>query len=240
MGVGGRWWVAALLWGAGSLAQAAGFHMVQRVDDLLYGVDPVSLAIRDARHVTGTFVRVKADQPTPILGYVRFAVECGASRRLAVLSSMLYAGRDAADGSPQYRHFSAASTDLDALAYGSVDMLNGTWLVAEYACRATEQPGRAAQIAQSLYESGGPADAEVLACDLRPDGRTGATPGVEVRFSMAEQAVSVNHQWLRSGIVSDDEVIFGSGPAEWRVDRRTRQARLYGDDGRLQYTGACR
>jgi hypothetical protein len=61
---------------------------------------------------------------------------------------------------------------------------------------------------------------------------------VEVRYSAAENAVAVNGQWLSSGFLSGDEVVFGAG-AQWRVNTRERRVRLVRDDGRQLFEGDC-
>ena len=66
--------------GAGSETSSAtgsgkGVQLVQRVDDVLYGVDPISLAILSSRYVSGVMVRVNANQPSPVLGYSHFVAD---------------------------------------------------------------------------------------------------------------------------------------------------------------------
>lgn len=215
-----------------------GFQMVQRIDEVLYGVDPISLTFR-GNFVQGVFVRVNVEQPAPILGYIRFVADCRPPLRMAIVSSSTLTGRANADGSAEYREYRSEKSRLEELEFDPARLLNGTQLVADFACRSTLQPGRARQIARELYERGGPPDQKTLRCTLRPDGSERALPEVPVRFSESQQAVAVNNQWLRSGAVTPEEIIFGNGAAEWRIDRRALQARLFDANDKPVYTGAC-
>lgn len=217
-----------------------GFQMVQRVDDVLYGVDSVSLQILDPRHVRGTFVRVSVEKPTPILGYSRFVADCRAPIRISLVSSSNLNGKTHPDGSPQYVEARAEPRPPEQMQYSSGDLLDGTRMVAEFACRATTQPGAAEKIADELYERGGPPDTVTIACDLLPDGGGRPVIGVEVRYSASAQAVAVNHQWLSSGIVKKNTIQFGSGRDKWTIDLRSMRAQLKRPDGDVRYSGACR
>lgn len=236
--------LAACLWAlavpaAWSQSASRGFLMVQRIDEVLYGVDPLATEVRGRDHVAGLFARVNVQQPSPILGYLRYVVDCRPPLRMAIVSSSTLTGRSGPDGAPEYREYRAEKTGFDELAYEPVHMLNGTQLVAEFACRSSAQPGRAAQIAQELYERGGPPDMQSLRCDLRPDGASQVVRQVEVRYSESAQLVSVNRQWLRTGTVTPREVRFGSGADEWRISRSGGVAQLVSDTGAVLYSGVC-
>ena len=238
------WLVALLL--LGSPAQAAApagpignFQMVQRVDDVLYGVDAVSLEILDERHVRGTFVRVSVEQPSPILGYTRFVADCREPIGITLVSSSNLNGKTHPDGSPQYLELRAAPRPVDQLDYRPGALLDGTRLVAEFACRVSLRPGAAPAIARELYESGGPADTRKLSCTLLPDGGTQPVASVPLRYSQAEQVVAVNGQWLASSTVTPREIQFGSGFDKWTIDRRSLRARLVRPDGSVRYASSC-
>lgn len=232
--------VLALAWGTAA-AQVPGtkdFQMVQRIDDVLVGVDVISLEVIGRRYVAGTYFLVNLRQPSPVAGHASFVVDCQGPLRIATLSSSMPSGslaRDLPLLPPQRR---AGAIDVAQLAFSAVHMLDGTWMVAEFACLTTAQPGRAPQIAKQRLEQGGPPDMQTVYCDLQPDGRADTRRGVEIRFSDSEDAVVVNRQWLSTGYVTDNEVLFG-GAAQWVVDRRARQARLIGVDGKVLFTGAC-
>ena len=217
-----------------------GFQLVQRVDDVLYGVDAVSLEILDERHVRGSFVRVSVERPSPILGYTRFVADCRSPARISIVSSSNLNGKTHPNGSPQYIEARAAALPVASMKYSEGDLMDGTQLVAEFACRTTTQPGAAARIAQELFGRGGPPDQKTLACDLRPDGGNKTVPGVEVRYSESEGAVAVDNQWLASGAVSKRIVQFGGGHDKWVIDRRLLRARLTDPAGNVKFTGACK
>ncbi len=218
-------------------------QIVQRIDDVLVGVDAVSLAIIGRRHVAGSYFLINLHRPSPVVGTAEFVAECpGPSDppdqppRLATLASSL----PSASLQPQAPVLQRRATALDiaSLAFTPVHMLDGSWMVAEFACRSSSQPGRARQIAQALLETGGPPDMRRLWCELQADGSTQTRRNAEVRYSAADDAVAVHTQWLSSGFVSATEVVFGSG-AQWIVDRQAGRARLLGADGTLLFSGAC-
>jgi hypothetical protein len=211
-------------------------QIVQRIDDVLVGVDAVSLAIISRRHVAGSYFLINLRQPSPVAGTAEFVADCQGPLRLATMASSLPSGSIKSETPLLQRR--ATALDIDGLTFNPVHMLDGSWMVAEFACRSTSQPGRARQIAQELLEKGGPPDIRSLWCDLQADGSTQTRRGAEVRFSTADDAVAVQTQWLSSGFVSDTEVVFGSG-AQWIVDRQASRARLLGAGGALLYEGAC-
>lgn len=220
-------------------AAIGNFQMVQRVDDVLYGVDAVSLEILDQRHVRGTFVRVSVAQPSPILGYTRFVADCREPVGLALVSSSNLNGKTHPDGSPQYLEVRAAPLPPDAMDYEPGALLDGTQTVAQFACQVSLRPGAAPTIAQALYEGGGPSDTQTLKCTLLPDGSTQPVVEVPLRYSESAQAVSVNHQWLASSIVTPQQIQFGSGYDKWTIDRNTWQAQLRRPDGSLRFASKC-
>ena len=65
----------------------SGFQLVQRVDEVLFGVDPVSLGLIDNRYVSGTFVRVNVLRPSPVIGYTSFVADCASPQRIAISES---------------------------------------------------------------------------------------------------------------------------------------------------------
>lgn len=217
---------------------AKDFQMVQRIDDVLVGVDTISLEVIGSRHVVGSYFLINLRQPSPLSGRADFVADCQSPLRIATLASTLPSGSLSPDAPvlpPQRR---AGGIDVAQLSFANVHMLDGTWLVAEFACQATSQPGRARLLAKKSLEQGGPPDMRTLYCDLQSDGKREVRKSVEIRFSDSEDAVVVNRQWLSSGYVTDTAVVFGSA-AQWVVDRSGREARLIGPDGKLLFTGAC-
>jgi hypothetical protein len=216
-----------------------GFQMVQHVDDVLYGVDALALDIKENRYVRGTYVRVSVSQPSPILGVARFVADCNEPVRLSIVASSALTGKSNADGTPEYKHFQAEKTAFAELDYFKGHMLDGTRLVAEFACRTSQSPGRAQAIARELYESGGPADMKTVRCDMRQERGKEVVRGVPIRFSETEQVVAVNNQWLSASEITRDAIVFGSGASEWRVERQARLARLVSPKGDVQFFGNC-
>jgi hypothetical protein len=224
-------------WAAGAPA-SKDMQIVQRIDDVLLGVDVVSLEVLDRTHVAGTYFLINLHQPSPVAGYAQFVADCKVPLRLATLASSLPSATLVAPPPLQARTARPEMADVAALDFRPVHMLDGSWMVADFACRASSQPSRAPQIARQLLETGGPPDTRALYCDLRPDGSTEVRRSVPIRYSVADDAVAVQAQWLSSGFVSDTEVLFGSG-AQWVVDRLGDRARLIGTGGALLFTGAC-
>lgn len=198
-----------------------GFQLLQRVDDVLFGVDTVTLSIVDRDHVAGTLVRVNAKQPDPVRGRTEFVARCSRPLQVAQLA-------------PAQR----ARPPLAQLEFGDAQILDGTWFAAEFACESTRQPARAARLARELYQQGGPPDMQTLYCDLLPDGGTEPRPGVEIRFSEAFDALAVNDQWLSTGKVSAEELRFGS-VGTWVVDRLRLGVRKNAVNGEMVYSGVC-
>ncbi len=198
-----------------------GYQLLQRVDDVLFGVDNLSLIILDRRHVAGTLLRINVLQPTPIRGSTPFVVDCDKPLRFAAVPATM-------QGRPQ----------PDRLEFAPTRILDGTWFAAEFACEVTRQPGRAAQLARDLYERGGPPDTQTVYCELQPDGSEQTRPGVEVRYSESADAVAVNRQWLSSGTVSAEEVRFGTR-STWHVDRQALHVRRTAPGGEMLFSGAC-
>ena len=201
-----RRWLALLLVMASGLVHAQwtsnrGYQLLQRIDDVLFGIDNLSLEILDRDHVAGTLLRINVDKPYPLRGQTDFVVDCRKPMRMAVRT-----------GTRQAR------VDPGKLEYVDVVLLDGTWASAEFACESTRQPGRASQVARHIYEKGGPDDMQTIYCDLQPDGSDEVRHGVEVRYSASASAVAVNQQWLSSGSVTEDEVRFGLN-SRWRIHR---------------------
>ena len=198
-----------------------GFQLLQRVDDVLFGVDNLSLVILDQRYVAGTLVRINAQQPLPIRGVTQFVADCQKPLRFAI------------------RPADARGRTLPAqLEFSSANLLDGSWFAAEFACESTRQPGRASRLAREMFERGGPPDMQTIYCELQPDGSQETRPGVEVRFSASANAVAVNRQWLSSGEVTDGEVRFGSN-SKWRIDRQALDLRRTSASGEMLFSGTC-
>ena len=223
-------------WATPEAPSSKDLQIVQRIDNVLVGVDAVSLEIISRRHVAGSYFLINLRQPSPVAGTAEFVADCQDPLRLATLASSLPSGSIKAEVPLLQRR--ATALDIDSLTFKPVHMLDGSWMVAEFACRSTSQPGRARQIALELLEKGGPPDQRSLWCDLQADGSTQTRRGAEVRYSASDDAVAVQTQWLSSGFVSDTEVVFGSG-AQWIVDRQPSRARLVAAGGALLFSGAC-
>jgi hypothetical protein len=216
-----------------------GVQLVQRIDDVLYGVDPISLAIVDQRHVSGVLVRVDASHPSPALGYSHFLADCSRPIRLAILASAPSPLELTPQGASARARVEVAGAALASEKLARVNMLDGSRSVAEFACQTTQRPARAAQIAKALFEQGGPSDMRSALCDLLPDGAFVTREDVEVRFSDSEKVVAVNNQWLSSGTVTDGEISFGRGGARWHIDRNTAEASLVNAAGKIIFAGSC-
>lgn len=216
-----------------------GVQLVQRIDDILVGVDPISLAIIDRRHVSGVAVRVNANQPSPALDYRHFVADCQSPLRLVILSTAPSPLDLTPQGASARARVAAAEAVLKTAPFANAAMLDGSRAVAEFACNTTATPARAAQIAKALFEAGGPPDVRTALCDLQPDGAFVTREDVEVRFSDSEKVVAVANQWLTSGRVTDTEISFGSGGSRWRIDRNTADASLIGGDGKILFMGSC-
>lgn len=202
-------------------ASNRGYQLLQRVDDVLFGVDNLSLQIIDRTHVAGTLLHINVLKPYPVRSRVEFVAQCGDPMRLAM--------RAGDTRSPP---------DLASLEFADVSWLDGSWAAAAFACEATRQPGRAAQLARTMYERGGPPDMQTVYCDLQPDGSTEVRKGVEVRFSPASNVVAVNQQWLSSGSVTADEVRFGVNSI-WRINRQALDIRRSAPGGEMLFSGLC-
>ena len=198
-----------------------GYQLLQRVDDVLFGVDNLSLVILDRRYVSGTLVRVNESQPVPIRGTTEFVADCQKPLRFAA--------------KPQGAKTRALPAETE---FSNAKLLDGTWFAAEFACESTRQPGRAARLAKDLFERGGPADMQTIYCELQPNGKNEMRAGVEVRFSESANAVVVNRQWLSSGEVSAEEVKFGTN-SKWRINRQALDVRRNGANGEMLFSGSC-
>lgn len=198
-----------------------GYQLLQRVDDVLFGVDNLSLQILDRSHVAGTLLQLNVHKPYPVRSRVDFVAQCGQPMRLAL------------------RTGDARLPVLPGtLEFADVSWLDGSWAAAEFACETTRQPGRAAQLARAMYERGGPSDMQTLYCDLQPDGSSEVRKGVEVRFSPSANVVAVNQQWLSSGSVTAEEVRFGSNSI-WRINRQALDIRRSAPGGEMLFSGLC-
>lgn len=198
-----------------------GYQLLQRVDDVLFGMDNLSLVILDRRHVAGTLLRINVHQPSPVRGSTEFVVDCQKPLRFAAVPASV-------KGRPQ----------PERLEFAAAQVLDGTWFAAEFACEVTRQPGRAARLARDLFERGGPQDMQTVYCELQPDGSEQARAGVEVRFSESADAVAVNRQWLSSGSVTAEEVRFGTN-STWHIDRQALHVRRTAPGGEMLFSGQC-
>lgn len=206
---------------SGQWTSNRGHQLLQRVDDVLFGIDSLALVILDRRHVMGTLLRINVFQPSPIRGSTEFVADCQKPLRFAEVPSGLR-GR----------------VQVERLEFTPAKVLDGTWFAAEYACEVTRQPARAARMARELFERGGPPDMQTLYCELQPDGSDQTRPGVEVRFSEAADAVAVNRQWLSSGSVTSEEVRFGAR-STWHIDRQALHVRRTAPGGEMIFSGTC-
>lgn len=221
-----RWAVGCVLAAMACAAPAQwasnrGYQLLQRIDDVLFGVDNLSLQILDRTHVAGTLLEINVHRPYPVRSRMAFVADCGTPMRLAIRSGD-----------------TSAAPVLGQLEFADLSWLDGSWAAAEFACESTRQPGRAAQLAREMFEHGGPPDAEVLYCELQPDGSTEVRKDVEVRFSPSANAVSVNRQWLSSGSVTGDEVRFGANSV-WRINRQALDVRRTTAGGEMLFSGRC-
>ncbi len=217
-----------------------GLQLVQRVDNVLFGVDPISLAPLGNRHVSGVLVRVNASQPSPVLGYSHFVADCKKPLRMHIVATAPSPLELAPQGASARARYSAATAAIEGVGvFAKAHMLDGSWAVAEFACDSTQRPARTAQIARELFDNGGPSDMRIALCDLQTDGDLRTRQDVEVRFSDAEKVVAVNKQWLSSGRVTDSEISFGSGAARWRIDRAAAEASLVHPGGKVAFVGSC-
>ncbi len=220
------WVIGVLLAGLTCAAQAQwtsnrGYQLLQRVDDVLFGVDNLALRILDRTHVSGTLLEINALKPYPARSRIAFVADCGKPMRLAIRTGD-----------------TSAVPVLDQLEFAELSWLDGSWAAAEFACESTRQPGHAAQLARAMFEHGGPPDMQTIYCELQPDGSTEVRKGVEVRFSPSVNAVSVNRQWLSSGSVTEDEVRFGANSV-WRINRRALDIRRTAPSGEMLFSGLC-
>ncbi|MEO7938905.1 MAG: hypothetical protein ABIR55_09800 [Burkholderiaceae bacterium] len=221
-----RWAVGFLVAAMACAASAQwasnrGYQLLQRVDDVLFGVDNLSLQILDRSHVAGTLLEVNVLKPYPVRSRMAFVADCGTPMRLAIRAGD-----------------TSAAPVLGQLEFADLSWLDGSWAAAEFACESTRQPGRAAQLAREMFEHGGPPDVQVLYCELQPDGSTEVRKDVEVRFSPSANAVSVNRQWLSSGSVTADEVRFGANSI-WRINRQALDIRRTAPSGEMLFSGLC-
>jgi hypothetical protein len=198
-----------------------GYQLLQRVDDVLFGMDNLSLVILDRRHVAGTLLRINVFQPNPVRGRTEFVADCQRPLRFAIVPSG-----------------ARAPLQPGNLEFAPAKVLDGTWFAAEFACEVTRQPARAARLARDLFERGGPEDMQTVYCELQPDGSDQARPGVEVRFTESADAVAVNRQWLSSGSVTPEEVRFGTN-STWHIDRRALNVRRSAPGGEMLFSGSC-
>jgi len=221
-----RWAIGLLLASLAGAVQAQwasnrGYQLLQRVDDVLFGVDNLALRIVDRNHVAGTLLEINVLKPYPVRSRIEFVADCGKPMRLAIRTGG-----------------AGAAPVLDKLEFAELSWLDGSWAAAEFACESTRQPGRAAQLAREMFERGGPPDVQTLYCDLQPDGSTEVRKGVEVRYSALANAVSVNRQWLSSGSVTAEEVRFGANSV-WRIDRQALDIRRSAPGGEMLFSGLC-
>lgn len=198
-----------------------GYQLLQRVDDVLFGVDNLSLRILSRRYVAGTLLQINVHQPVPVRSRVDFVADCQKPLRFAILT-----GNRGPVAAPE------------TLEYSDAALLDGSWVAAEFACESTRQPARASQLARELFERGGPDDMQLVYCDLQPDGSAETRQGVEVRYSASANAVSVNRQWLSSGSVTPEEVRFGAN-SKWRINRQALDIRRTAVSGEMLFSGVC-
>ena len=222
-----------------------GYQLLQRVDDVLFGVDNLSLVILDRRYVAGTLVRINAQQPLPVRGTTQFVADCQKPLRFAAkpVDARVSSAPSPGIGRPLEGVQSSLGRPGERplpgqLEFSDTKLLDGTWFAAEFACESTRQPGRASRLAKEMFERGGPPDMQTIYCELQPDGSLETRPAVEVRFSASANAVAVNRQWLSSGEVTEKEVRFGSN-SKWRIDRQALDVRRIAASGEMLFSGTC-
>lgn len=236
--------------------------LLQRINDTLYGVDMLSLAVVDRHHVSGILVRVNAARPHPALDYSHFVVDCRGQMHVAQIASAaspldltltgasararLLAATQFIQAALTPAENTAAAPDGAGTAappfkpqFKPLATLDGSRALAEFTCAAMQRPAQAAPLAKDVYDNGGPRDLRTALCDLQPDGASVTREDVSVRFSDSEKVVAVNQQWLTSGRVTDNEISFGSGSARWRIDRTTAEANLVDANGKVLFAGSC-
>ena len=226
-----------------NLPSGKGPLLIQHIDDILVGVDPLSLAVVDRDHVSGVLVRVRAKQPQPPLNYSHFVANCQGGLKIVVLGT----GASPLDLTPQGASARARLQDAATLLAGKdsaqrfqpSSLRDGTRAAVQFACSASQRPAQAPQIAQDLYDNGGPWDLRTALCDLQPDGTVITREDVEVRFSDSEKVVAVNKQWFSNAEVSNTEISFGTGSARWRIDRNSAEASLVDSTGKTLFAGSC-
>ena len=226
-----------------NLPSGKGPLLIQHIDDILVGVDPLSLAVVDRDHVSGVLVRVRAKQPQPPLNYSHFVANCQGGLKIVVLGT----GASPLDLTPQGASARARLQDAATLLAGKdsaqrfqpSSLRDGTRAAVQFACNASQRPAQAAQIAKELYDNGGPWDLRTALCDLQPDGTVITREDVEVRFSDSEKVVVVNKQWFSNAEVTDSEISFGTGSARWRIDRNSAEASLVDSTGKTLFAGSC-
>ncbi len=216
--------------------------LLQRIDDVLYGVDPISLAIVDNRYVSAILVRVNAAKPHSPLNYTHFVADCKGAGQVAFLAVSV----SPMDLTPQGASFRARLQAVQAALsapggakFAKPAMLDGSRNMADFVCAASQRPSQAVALAKGILENSGPTDLRTALCDLQPDGVFVTREDVTVRFSDREKTVSVNNQWLTSGQVTPTEISFGSGTAKWRIDRASAEANLIDSTGRVIFAGSC-
>ncbi len=228
--------------GAAQTASGKGPLLLQRIDDVLYGVDPISLAVVDNRYISAILVRVNAGKPHPPLNYTHFVADCSGAGQVAWLaetSSPMDLTPQGASFRARLQAVQAALSAPGGAKFSKPAVLDGSRSMADFVCAASQRPSQAVALAKDILENGGPKDLRTALCDLQPDGVFVTREDVTVRFSDKEKAVSVNNQWLTSGKVSEAEITFGSGTAKWRIDRMSAEANLIDSTGRVIFAGSC-
>ena len=195
--------------------QERDFRVVQQVDDVVYGVDRLSLELASGgRYVYAVMLAQKLSAagsgPSTNLWQGQYLVECLETPRLRVSLGPPVLGVAVAvapaNGAPDFKS----------------NWLDGTRNAADFACRAIKEPESALRIAQDTRESDGPKDIKVLTCSLA-DARSGQDKhAYEVRFSDTEGTVALSGVWRRSATVTATEIkLTLSGDYVWRIDRRS-------------------
>ena len=136
--------------GLGALAQTSAQSkavlLVQRIDDVLYGVDPISLALVDAHHVSGVLVRVSAslsvnvnanqpNQPSPPLSYTHFVADCRLPLRLATLATATSPLDLTPQGASARARLASANAALGGSAFVKTKILDASRSTAEFFAR---------------------------------------------------------------------------------------------------------
>jgi hypothetical protein len=227
----------------GACAQhfAKGPLLVQQIDQFLYGVDPLSVAVVDAGHVSAIGIRLPAGESrSDAAQYLHYVARCDGGLQWALLREAASPLDLTPQGASARARTNAIRSQWSSLRFQPSNMRDASRSLAQFACAASSRPAQAAQIAKDILDNGGPWDMRTVLCDLQPDGAVVTREDVQVRFSDQEKVVAVNKQWFANAQVTDTEISFGNGSARWKIDRSTAEASLVDvATGKALFAGSC-